>query len=546
MKPETIALFERPYQEVIDNILTAVVGGIVAEPIYFDVKSTAYRLAQPAVDVRAVVGVVRVTVDNVTSILRHTFLRDTDYAFSSETNAIVWLGAALPDDESTFYVDYVRRDTLSPISDINIGSVTRTISEAIGREIATVYQQIDLAYKAGFVDTATDASLDLVVSILGVTRKAKEYAAGLVTFFRDPAVIGSITIPQGTPMSTLKGEAHFVTAEERTLQRGQPRVDIPVRAGDDSKGQVGIVAIGAITTLATSIAGIARITNFDATVLGANDETDDQLRSRAKAMLQSVGKATIAALARAVHDERATLSAIRDPNSAGKSRSDNGTVVLLVDTKPERFIGVASAVQETRAAGVLATVVAKYVFVKLKLVVTIAAGLSGPGKVKLASQIIDAMQAYVDGLAAGVSLLAPDLVKAILAGVVEISDAKDLRFVDVVSWRADVGGSQTNPLVDALLIAFDSASAGDRAGTTDRSALHDAIANVLANDATPLFSEDRIPDRSLIRCVGAGERRASDVDIEARAFEVVAVVGGDATWSIALDVVASDIVIVER
>jgi hypothetical protein len=540
VKPDTAALIERPYQEVIDDILTAVVGGVVNEQIFFDVKETLYKLAQPASTVRSVIGTRHVTVNGVPSVVRYSFTGDIDYVFSAGDNAIVWqTGGAWPDDETIFFVDYVKVNSLSPLTDINVGSVTRTLSEAIGREIATVYQQIELAYLAGFVDTATGGSLDLVVSILDVVRKTKEYAAGLVTFFRDPAVPdGAITVPQGTHLSTTKGDAAFVTAEERTLQRGQVRIDIPVRADDGFKGPAGIVPANAITTLAGSIVGIARITNFDPTVLGAADETDDDLRSRAKAKLQSIGKGTIAALAQAVWDEHATLLEIRDPASAPEKRSDPGTVYLLVDTKPERFVSLQGAVQEVRAAGVQATLVARYVFVKPKLVATIAPGLTAPGKVKLVGEIVAAIQGYVDGLAAGAPLVAADLLAAIVKNVKEIGDPKKVKIVDVMAWYADVGSPTTDPLLEALLIAAQAAPPGDLA------ALRAALAGVLSATAPPVFGGDRIADRDLVQ--GPSGARATDEEIEAATFSVVAVVNGESNWTIALDIEPADIVLAEQ
>lgn len=540
MTPATAALIERPYQEVIDDILTAVVGGVVNEQIFFDVKETLYKLSQPAADVRSVVGVRHVATGATQTVARFSFRKDIDFVFSPGDNAIVWQdGGAKPDDETTFFVDYVKITSLSPLTDINVGSVTRTLSEAIGREIATVYQQIELAYLAGFVDTATGQSLDLVVSILDVVRKTKEFAAGLVTFFRDPAIPnGTITIPQGTQLTTTKGDAKFVTAEERTLQRGQVRIDVPVRAGDTSRGPAGIVPAGAITTLGTAITGIARVTNFEATVLGAKDETDDDLRARAKAKLQSVGKGTIAALAQAVWDKNATLVEIRDPGSAPEKRSDPGTVLLLVDTKPERFVGLQGAINEVRAAGVLATLVARYVFFKPRLVATIAPGLSAAGKLKLTAQIIDAIQGYVDGLAAGAGAVAADLVTTITKNVKELSDPKHLKFVDVMAWYADVGNPKVDPLLEALVVAVEATPSGNDA------ALRAAIAGVLATTAPPVFSGDRIPDRDLVQ--GPSGARATDVEIEAGTFSVVAVVNGESNWTIALDVQPSDIVLVEK
>ncbi|HXU32003.1 MAG TPA: hypothetical protein VN851_15640, partial [Thermoanaerobaculia bacterium] len=177
MNPDTVHLIERPYQEVVDDLLTALVGGVVNEPIEFDVKADAYRLAEPARDVRSVTG----TKEGA----RHTFLKEIDFLYREGDNALVWEGGDRPDDETSFYVDYYRRDSRSPLTDLTVGSVVRTIAEAIGREIATVYVQIDQAYQSAFLETAKGKSLDLVVSILGLTRKTKESAAGLVTFFRE-------------------------------------------------------------------------------------------------------------------------------------------------------------------------------------------------------------------------------------------------------------------------------------------------------------------------------------------------------------------------
>ncbi|MCZ7627059.1 MAG: baseplate J/gp47 family protein [Candidatus Methylomirabilis sp.] len=311
MNPDTINRFERPYQEIVDDILTAIVGGVVNEPIFFDLKETFYPLSQRAADVRSITG----TWDK-----RHyTFQKEVDFIFSEGDNAVVWQpGATQPDDETIFYVDYFRPESQSrsPLSDINVGSVTRTLSEAIGREIATVYQQVNRAYLSGFIDTAEGQALDLVVSILGVKRKTKEFATGLVTFFRDPAAgDGNVSLPEGIALSTAKGDATFVTTDLRTLQRGQARIDVPVRAGDGSKGEAGKVKAGEITKLSQPITGIARVTNFEATVLGAEGETDEQLRLRAKARLRGLGKATLAALANAIFEGRAKLAEVWDPNS---------------------------------------------------------------------------------------------------------------------------------------------------------------------------------------------------------------------------------------
>ena len=430
MNAETLNLIERPFGEIVDDLLTAVVGGVVNEPILFDVKSRRYALAEPAIGIRGVTG--------MTGQCHFQFQLEVDFTFSETDNALIWREQGTsPDDETIFYVDYLRRFSNSPLTDINVGSVTRTLTEAIARETALVYQQINQAYLQAFIDTATGKSLDLVVAILGVTRKTKEFAEALVTFFRDPgAGDGNITIPEGVLLSTAKGEATFITAQIRTLQRGQSRIDVPVRATEASKGPAGIVAAGLINTLIQPITGISRITNIDETVLGEDDESDDEFRARAKAVLHSLGKATLAALQRVVFEERAKVVEVWDPNSLDKT-SDPGNVTLLVETKPGRFFSLLSSIQETRAAGVLATVLARYIFVKPRVTVKLTQGLTAAGKLKVIEDIIASLTEYIELLPAD----APAIGKDMLAAIKKVKDVLEATIVDVIVRRSDLSGA---------------------------------------------------------------------------------------------------------
>jgi hypothetical protein len=545
---EHVTLINRPYFEIVDDILTAIVGGVVNEPLIFDVKDDLYPLAQRASDVRGITGTLLVRDPTGAMIpTPYAFQKKIDYIFRESDNAVIWQpGGAKPADETVFYVDYFRVESRSPLSDINVGSVTRTLSEAVGREIATVYQQINEAYLSGFVDTATGLSLDLVVSILGVVRKTREYAVGLVTFFRDPASgDGNITIPEGTALSTDKGEATFTTVQLRTIQRGQARIDVPVRAAGASSGAAGIVKAGEITKTAQPITGINRVTNFEPTILAAEDETDEQLRARAKAALRSLGKATIAALTNAIFEGRAKLAEVYDPNSPALKRSTPGTVILLVESEPERFPSLQMAVEQTRAAGVQATLIARYVFFKPRVRVRIAPGLTPDGKLKLTDEIIQAMQKYVDTLTAGEHATGEKLLEAITS-IKEVSKKKgETKIVDVMAWRADVGQPGPEALVKALVDAADeiySAPATGGAEQARKEALMLALTNVFTAVAPPAPTGRRIPDRSLVQ--GATGARATDAEIEAGTFQVVSMVGGDKWW-VVLDVEPADILLEE-
>lgn len=527
MNGDTARLVERPYADLVDDLLTAIVGGVVNERMEFDVKVLSYPLAEPSVGVRGITG-------TAGGQLR-TFLLDIDFVFGVATNTVTWLeDGTLPDDRTPFFVDYFRSDSRSPLSDINVGSVTRTLSEAVGREIATVYEQINLAYLSAFVDTATGKSLDYVVAIiLDTPRKTAEYAEGLVTFFRSPDAEGNITIPAGLRLATLKGDAVFVTTQLRTLRRGLQRIDVPVRADAGFAGDSGLVDAAAITEMSQPVEGIERITNFDPMVRAAEGETDEELRSRAKAALRSIGKATLPALDRVIREGRGRPVEFFDPNGPLSSRSPLGSVTVVVEAEPERLPSLQAAVHETRAAGVLATLVARYIFVTPRVVVTLAdAGISNAGKEQIKRDVVAAFQTYVDGLSSG------DVAEgtAMLAAVRGVEDVADATIKDVVVARADLSAPDDADLVDLLATAAEQVAPGDPA------ALRAALTAVLGGAAVQAPTGGRVPDRRLL--LSTVEDRlgepATDDDIEAGQFEVAATVSGEPWW-IALDMSPDDI-----
>jgi len=467
-------------------------------------------------------------------VLAHSFQKNIDFVFNPDDNAIIWQESSnAPFDESLFFVDYFRPDTDSPLTDINVGSVTRTISEAIGREIATVYQQINLAYFSGFIDTATKISLDQVVAILNIKRKTADFAVGLETFFRDPEITGNITIPSGSLLATSKGEATFETTQLRTLQRGQARIDVPVRATSDFGSEAGKVDAAAISEISQPIAGIARVTNFEATFLAAKDETDEELRLRAKAALRALGKATLAALARVIFEGRGNLLEVWDPNGPELKRSDPGSVVLLIEAEPERFPSLTSAVHETRAAGIDVSIVARYVFFKPKIVVQISSGITNAGKEKIKQEIIFALQAYVDKLSSGDPALGSELNNA----VTSTEDVTSATIVDVITWRSNVAKPGTAQLIDSLLEFI------AETPTTDEQALRLGIESRIDQDSPIIPSTQRIPDRKLVKSVNQ-DRTATDGEIEAGEFKIIAIVDSE-NWWVALDIDAADILLQE-
>ena len=127
---------------LVGGVLTSVVGGAVNEPIRFDLKVLTYRLAEPASALRSIEG--------TSSGLPRTFLVAIDFVFSgTASNTVVWLDEGTkPDGDTTFFVDYLGVESRSPLSDLKVGSVTRALAEAVARELATLYEQLNLTYQS--------------------------------------------------------------------------------------------------------------------------------------------------------------------------------------------------------------------------------------------------------------------------------------------------------------------------------------------------------------------------------------------------------------
>jgi hypothetical protein len=497
---ETVSLVQRPYREVVEDVLTALLGGVTNERIEYDLKTDRYPLARPAGEVRAVDGSLRVAAaDGTETLQRYSFVRETDWTFSQADNELVWLGGRRPADETPFDVDYLPRDAASPITDVNVGSVARTVTEAVAREIAVVWEQVNQAYRAGFLDTAEGKSLDLVVGILDLTRRTGEHAAGIVTFYRPPgAAGGDVVIAAGTRLGTEKGGAAFEAGEQRVLQRGQARIDVPVRAV--VRGPAGVVPAGAITTLVRPIEGIERVTNAEPTLFGAPDETDAQLRDRARMALRALGSATVAALRAAVERERASVVEVWDPAGPLARRSRPGEVALLVEAEPERFGQVLDAVHATRAAGVRATVQAHYVYVRPRLAARAAAPLGAEGTARAQARAVAALQGYVDALGSG----------------------------DDADGRA---------MLKALEVVASLGSIPPDAETLER-----ALADALGRAAPTAPAGGRRAAREQLRTPQGAP--ATDTDVAAGDFRVSATVDG-AKWWIVLDMRPTDVVVAE-
>jgi phage-related baseplate assembly protein len=284
-----------PYVQFVEDLLTALTGGVVRDEFRFLAENEPYRLHSPGPPIPSTV---RVFGQADTAYRR--FQSGKDYTLEPDFT-ITWLDRAdaiHPDEGTVFYAnyDYVSASGVNPpLTDRNPGSVTRVLAESFAREYAVLSRQLDAIYNASFVDTATGRDLDQIGLLVGVERRTATFAIGSAVFSRSTPSPADIFIPAGTRISTAAPPAAvFETQIEVTLRRGGLSVEAPIQAL--APGGEGVVAPQTITVINSPILGIDGVSNPQASGFQSASETDDQLRARIRRGLEGAGQATPGAL----------------------------------------------------------------------------------------------------------------------------------------------------------------------------------------------------------------------------------------------------------
>lgn len=323
-----------PYTQFVDDLLSALTGGQVREHFRFLPELQPFRLASG--------GAVLPATLRINGLVDGSYFRfrsPTDFTLGPQ-NTIAWKAtpdglpakdAVWPDAGSSFFAAYETADATRLLTDRNPGSVTRLLAESFAREYAVLSRQLEAVYQASFVDTAGGRDLDQLAALVGVTRRRRLSASGSVVFGRSTAAPADVTINAGTRLSTVEPPAmQFETTEDRTLQRGNLSVEVPVQAL--VPGPTGVVAAGAIRVVNRPILGIETAANPQSTRFAGSDETDDALRARVRRAHEGAGRATTGALLSAL----TTLPGLREKDvRIGEDYLAHPGVVKLTVALPE-------------------------------------------------------------------------------------------------------------------------------------------------------------------------------------------------------------------
>jgi hypothetical protein len=341
-----MSLRRRTFPEVLDNLLADIAGGIAAEEHPFPspgMSEPPFRLSLRQPPVGEIVSIY-----GSRDGQSHVFRKGSDYKLLSDQQTLEWQkGAQLPDAGTLVHINYMPVAAQMTLTDLRVGSVVRTLTETIALEIARLYAQIDTVYQSGFVDTATGSSLNKVVALLGVERVAGGRPVGEVEFTRAPGSAGVITIPAGTRITTPDGESEYATTA--TIALAPTQGSIRVAARDLEVGKP--LAAGTLTVLPLPIAGIAKVTNPAPTAIATQDETDDELRTRAKGFLHGSERATLGAIRQAI-----TLQGISADVEEDSVRPGYVNITLHAESvSPEMQQRLMTAIEDSRPAGIIVT-----------------------------------------------------------------------------------------------------------------------------------------------------------------------------------------------
>lgn len=270
-----------------------------------------------------------------------------------------------------------RLQTEGILTDVNPGSVVRTLVEAFALELAKTYAQMSVIYDMGFVDTATDDSLDHLVALMGVQRIQGPQVVGEAQFSRDNAVSDPVPIPAGTLLYKNKvtgGQVQYRTEKDATLKSGQQSLTVsivgvlppaspsdaanPQQAAENAQKAISLTEDDVskddgLLTLAVAIPGVQTVRLLRPTALRQQRETDDQLRARTQAIVSAAGGGTANAIRQALL-ATGKVKTVTFPEPATPSP---GTLTVAVDADveadPALKAELTDAFNQAKAAGVV-------------------------------------------------------------------------------------------------------------------------------------------------------------------------------------------------
>jgi uncharacterized phage protein gp47/JayE len=449
----------RTYDEIVRDMLTTLTGGTVRETIVVPPGTPLMPKLRnhPVRRISNVEGEIEVTItvpDKTNPAKKKTEQERRAVSFGAADFELVATTGNENDKDairfrekgrkpvpgSTLVVNYypVQTDPV-PLTDVNIGSVIRTLLETIGVEMALTYQQLEHVYKSAFVETAEGAALDRVVGLVGVQRTPGGRPVAKLRFTRRPGAQGEVFIASGTPVTDDKGN-RYVTIASATMDAGESTREIT--AFGDSAGTAEVEK-DQLRFLEIAIAGISEVTNPDPARRLTAPESDEQLRVRARGAMRSTMRGTVDAIRfglLAIEGVKDVAIAERPNGIAGEIKVD---VAYSSESESVKTL-VAARIEDLRPAGIrVITGEAQKLDADVTAELTLAgASLPTADVNAIHTSVSDKLKQALLAIAPGAAVRRAQLTALVLA---------DTRIVDAVI-AIDAGGQELTSLPEGTVL----------------------------------------------------------------------------------------------
>ena len=179
----------------------------------------------------------------------------------------------------------VMRGVQKTITDFYVGSVVRTMLEAVAVELEELYQQAFIGLKEAI---PVSVYTSFRFALLGNTTAAGTVRV-IITAQSVPVVIGA-----GTVFTPSIGSLTYTATDDTTIATGGSYADVPVVAS--ATGSAGNLAAGVSFTLSPAPVGFASASTLTAIASGQDSETDAARLLRFQSYISSLARSTVAAL----------------------------------------------------------------------------------------------------------------------------------------------------------------------------------------------------------------------------------------------------------
>lgn len=184
-------------------------------------------------------------------------------------------------------VDWITIKT-DRITDFNVGSAIRTLTEAIAIQFEEFYFNVK--------QNVLYAIENSVYNSFGFELRLSQASSGYVTVNFEEPLPGSLIFQQGTVFCTsaIYGYIYYESTEEIYAPQGAVSLMIPVKC--KTLGTIGNIPAGAITTIVATNTIIKNVYNEVSFNNGTNDETSTERKKRFQDYIKTLARGTVDAI----------------------------------------------------------------------------------------------------------------------------------------------------------------------------------------------------------------------------------------------------------